>query len=836
MPPEQDNSLNMAFDKGLQMAFPPVLVQLLKSLLEPFPSFASIAQYLQMDPMLAGKVLHLANTSNYGFNEKVTDLQRAAIALGTTELFKLVLVLSLQKKLNPTNARQPEFLYGDWRLTLWSAIAAEGIAGYLCPQQRKQAYLTAILKDLPLFLAFCIADVPAFLQKPRYVTMPEPSQFSEEVALWGRTHPEMSRDIFIYWDLPDELAQAVAVHHDLDGVGAYDPLAQSVIYATRWAELLHGMEVDPPKLIHFELSLAAELALTPEDMSEFRASCAARFNLLLGQLGIMQAKTEQRIHDQSLSSLQSHYFMALGTLYGASPQSSQAFALALQRQLRLFWNIQEWDMYVHLPTEREGRFFRCRKDGQLTSESMPQEKAPRRADWFTVPLECEPGRFGFVSVPLAAKSDAEQSSLPMFVRMIALHLDEYTKQPSIPEPPSASSPELPFVYARLDREGRVLEASLPFLDLFNLDAAPVGKPAHELLSKRLDIKLPQLADEGSGSSNVGYFLSIPEGRFPGTPLYLARTAIPGSKSGESYLFIGDTTRMGSVQALAMAHPELLSALFDTLNEQVCLLDEDGRVLWADESCAALLGKNIFTLSRPESPQRTGRPSPVPAGGWNKSFLANLSTSTRVQTMLAIGGSITPHLLTFAPLEGRHGRQYLLLIRYSPPQMAPAAPRAKETQSKSKDTLTDLYGYTQFHMLLKHMAELARKQQADTGIIFCDIEGLHKFNALHGCQKGDVMLRRVAGCLAENCRPGQDHACRYGADKFAVIVNKANKALMDSLASGIHHQVSERCGEEIVLNIGLVLVSPEEVPKVRLDSARKASEQASRTAGRTVWAE
>ena len=174
----------------------------------------------------------------------------------------------------------------------------------------------------------------------------------------------------------------------------------------------------------------------------------------------------------------------------------------------------------------------------------------------------------------------------------------------------------------------------------------------------------------------------------------------------------------------------------------------------------MLGKNIFTLSRPESPQRTGRPSPVPGGGWNSSFLANMGTSTRVQTMLAIGGSITPHILTFCPLEGKRGRQYLLLMRYSPPQMAPAAPAQKTpSQGKSKDPLTDLYGYTQFHMLLKHMTELARKHQAETGIIFCDIEGLHKLNALHGCQKGDVMLRRVAGCLAESCRQGQDQACR-----------------------------------------------------------------------------
>ncbi len=93
----QQPFLDEAFDKGLQNAFPPVIVQLLKALLEPEPSFDTIARYLEMDALLAGKALHIVNTSTYDFSEKFTSLRRAAIAIETTNLFKLVISLPLQK-------------------------------------------------------------------------------------------------------------------------------------------------------------------------------------------------------------------------------------------------------------------------------------------------------------------------------------------------------------------------------------------------------------------------------------------------------------------------------------------------------------------------------------------------------------------------------------------------------------------------------------------------------------------------------------------------------------------------------------------------------------------
>lgn len=832
---ESGNSLDITFSKGLQLAFSPVMVKLLRTLLQPSPSFADIASYLQMDTLLTAKVLHIVNTSSYGFKEKVTDLERAVINIGVNELFKLVLALSLQKKLNPAYERSPRVIFGDWRLTFWAALAAEAIAGRLCPQERQEAYLVGMLKDLPLFLAFCQKDVPPFLQQERYATLPAEGQFAEELVNWGQSHQEMARDIFLFWGFSDAMAEAAAVHHDYANVSAYPPIAQSVIYATRWAELLHAPQADLPALFLFEMNLASEFGISSNEMMAFRGDCAGRFNRLLDQLNIRQTDQAVRIHDQSLTQLQSHYFLALGTLGRDIPETAQGLAALLQRQLRLIWNIKDWDLRIDLTGAGEKNVFRCRGDHGLITDISERKVPPPKEDWLQIPVVCDKRDFGTLLVPPHLSRHEEESSLPMFMSMVALLLEEHHSLMA-KRGNSADFENLPFVMARLDKEGRLKQASGAFLDVFKLEEVPVGMPASDLLRRHLDIDLPPLEDDGNEGKRSGFFLSVPEGHFPGTPLYVSRVCLTDGKD-DSCLFIGDVTRMNSLQALALAHQGLLGALFETLNEQVCLLDGEGRIVWTDESCRELLGRNIFNLSKPEAAFQNAKSGS--AGQWNKSFLTSLVNSTKVQAMLTLSGALVPYMLIFSPLESKTERQYLLILHLSPVAQTQHIPGEQQKQpppAKGKDSLTDLYGYSQFHMLLKYTTEQAKKQQCDTGIIFCDIEGLHKFNALHGCQKGDTMLRRVAGCLAENCRPGQDHACRYGSDKFAVVVHRATKDLLENFAAGIQQQVQQRCGDDIVLNIGLVLAAPEDTPKARLDAARRASELAASEPGRIAWAE
>ena len=819
MPTPQTVSLDTALDKGLQLTFPPVMVQLLQALLEPAPSFSSIAGFLKMDPMLAGKILHVVNSTSYSFEHRITDLQRAAIAIGTSDLFKLVISLSLQKKLHPSTSRNSELVFGDWRMTLWSAMSAEAIAEHLCPQQKPAAYLSGMLKDLPLFLAFCREDIPVHLQTGRMATMPQPADATEELRVWGRSHAEQAHDIFHFWNMPESMAEAVLSHHDHEGVAGYPPLARSVIYSTRWAELLHGGEPQPGQLVAFELALAAELGLDMAAMESFRSTCSDRFNRQLGVLGINRGAPEARLHEQSLSSIQSHYFLALGVLSEISPRSIRAVATAMQRQLRLFWGISIWDMQLRLPGAEQSSSIRCDGESLLIDAAAGNgRETDTTSGRLVLPIASGSVEYGHIAIPRELMP-AGDGSLPLFAHMIGMCLEDYRRH--IARAHSGAGLEsLPFSVARLDAAGRVQEASPTFLDTFGLAETPVGTSAAALLEEQIGLG-PSRFSASTLPENTGMIISVPEGRFPGTPLYLSHAAADPSSS---FLFLGDISNLSSLQGFALGQAEALEALFDGIVERVCLLEEDGRIIWTDGSAKELLNRNIFMLAQPDTTLNEQ---------WNPSFLAGLSGPVGVQALVSEDGKHVPYALTLAPTGKCDCRQYLLIMRsLSFEPLAPPDP----TKGGQRDPLTGLYGYSQFHVLLNHLADLGQKHKAHVGIVFCSLDSLRDVNRARGVQEGDALLRQLTEGLMAACRPGRDYPCRYGTDKFAVLVSRATPLLMESLAENIHRFAREQVEKQVRVGLGLTMVSPGQAPRPRLDAAREASEGAFATDASYLWAE
>ncbi len=815
----QSTSLDMAFDDALQLAFPPVMVRLFQLLLHPAPSFSSIANFLQQDPVLAGKVLHIANSASYGFNQKITELQRAAIVIGTSDLFKLVIALSLQKNLHPFEQRDPELIFNDWRISLWGALSAEAIAGYLCPGQEPQAYLAALLRDLPLFLALCRTKKPAFLQGRRLVALPGPDDAAQELLTWGRTHAEQAHAIFLYWDIPHAMAEAVLAHHDLAAVSSHPPLTRSLIYATRWAELLHDKDADPGALIAFELTLAAELGLDSAGMERFRRACTDKFNRQLGQLGIAKGKPESRLYEQSLARIQSYYFLVLETLGDISLRPAHSIASILQQKLRLHWDLSSWDLHLRLPTDAGERLFHCEGNTLLDSSgAAPPFSAQGRT---LLPISSGKANYGSLVVP-EAFADPEQSSLPIFTRMMGMRLEEHARRQNRPVTENSMA-ALPFMLARLDKKGRIEDASKLFLDTFGLSETPVGRSAGDLLEEQLGLSRKHLALKGPESES-GAIFSVPEGSFPGTPLFLAHTENEGL-SGGSLLLLSDLPKLSALQTLVLSQPGLMEPLFGSLAERICVVSEQGQILWADPAAQDLPGRNIFSLVQPEENF---------AGTWTPAFLADLRDPASLHGSFNKGRGPMECSLRIFPLGKALSRQYLIVLG-GLGRPAPLPDSADMSPVKPRDSLTRLYDYSQFHIFLQHIAEIGKKKDFALGLLFCEIAALRTINREHGVHKGDAVLRGIAKNISALCRPGKDYPCRYGPDVFAVLVSRATGTLMESLAEKLRALTLAQKEHLARLGLGLALIAPGEPTRPILDLAKKAARQALDTQDPFLWA-
>lgn len=810
----QQRFLDTAFDKGLQLAFPPVMVQLLKALLEPEPSFERIAGFLEMDAMLAARVLHVVNTSNYGFSSKFTNLHRAAVVIGTADLFKLVISLSMQKRLNPVSGVEPKQLYADWRLTLWSALAGEAIAEKLCPEFRNEAYLGGMLKDLPLYLAISMDRQHFALDGSRPVTLYDAAKACEELALWGRTHQELARDILLSWGFPMELAEAVRHHHDFSMIATGTPLTRCLVYAARWAELIQSPRPDPEQIIAFELALAAELEYDRQAMETFREACLERFTKLTEQLGLKRHGPDALLHEKSLTDIQSCYFLALGALRDITSSDTGRAAVTLQQHLRLFWGITSWALSLILPENGDSLRLSCENGKLLMADTL----APP-SGWSKIPLSVEDASFGWLAVDMP-ETPVSQSSLPTFIHMLSFCLDEDRKKRARAVQKTGFS-WLPFNFARLDSKGRILESSHCFRETFGItDQADVV--ASELLYSQLGLSRSRLSAL-TGEREQGCVVTVPENALPGTPVYVSRkTAL--DHSGDSFLLLADVGGLDSEQALASGVPGFMAGLLSGIRERICLIGKDGRIHWDSATNGDLAGHSLFAVLQPEN---------VSPEAWRQGFLGHVIEPVTFKALMSTGLRDIPCEASLTPLQP----DSFLLVLYFPGGCGEAlrGDSSETKSSSSRDTLTGLYGYSQFHVLLKHFTELGRNQQTALGILFCDIESLHEINEQFGCRRGDALLRATAGILTNVIRQGQDFPSRYGADKFVVLATRATQGLLDAMAAKVQQRAMAQREFALRLNIGIALLEPGQDPRERLDAARKAGRLAANSETRIRWA-
>ncbi len=653
------------FGKSLKMAFPPVVVQLFQTLLEPEASFNEVAKYLGMDPMLTSTVLNIVNSVSYSFSEKVTDLHRAAVAIGTKDLFNLLSCLVVQRQLKPAKKSDAERLFADWRLTIWSALAANALAEAICPAEARDAYLVAMLKDLPLFLGVASPEPPAFLSEVEMMTVPSEEQFVKECSAWGAPHNELTCDVMLQWGMPERLTLAARRHHDIDNVQSYPPLEQCVVYATRWAELLHGQSADSVSLVPFELRLMHVFNLSQDAMQKMRDDCALRFNVLIGQLGIKQAEPSGRLHDLALSKLQSIHFLAMETAGGASGSNPTSLAATLQRQFSMFWDLEEWELLWFGP-HGKGMLYSCSKDGVKVEDGVSSNKTPK-SGWESLQIVFERKVLGKFFLPRPKAESDMLSTLQIFMNAIVHYMngESIVGRRGASEGPAFSSLAMPVV--RLDSTGRLKEVSTFFMEQFGINSLASETTGQELLFTYLGYAPAGYLEVLENKSSERAWITVPPvGNLAGTVIYVSvsRGASPDS---DIYLAIAKLTDGAGARqdgacdggqngscCLIDEPGGLLHSLLELIDDQVYLLDGTGTVFWARQKEDVYLGRNIFTISKPDK-----KLQPV----WNATLLPKLKNDTRVAALLARGkGKAAVCELTFSCVNKGPYPVYLLVAK------------------------------------------------------------------------------------------------------------------------------------------------------------------------------
>lgn len=821
--PDNANAQAVDIAACLELTFPPVTVQLVQALVAPYPELATIGRLIAMDPVLAAAVLNLVNSPYYGLSSRVADLQRAAAVLGTREVLKLALSFSFQKKLTSAVKRSTQAMFGDWRMVVWSAIAAERIAAVLCPGETHLAYLAALLKDLELFLRLCLGDSCPLTEKPILTSLAN-GQLDEEMRLWGDTHPNRTAEIIRQWNLPAELAEAVALHHDTDNLDAHPPLVQCVALATRWSDLLHGKATHPATLIQFEMLIKARLGLDDDGMDSLRTTCGQCYSTMLAQLGIRERPPGSRLHETSLRTLQSYHF--LSTELSHVTGGIDALASTLTRQLRWYWNLTSCELSLRVPGTED--FMLYDMDPSHTSPRLRSGPAPAadlawRPGQRRLPLSTEGGAWGELRLGPDALTADKASSFDIYCHFMALALEMYHRDQAILETKAATLDTLPLGVALLDREGQLIGANHRLLDIIGHPSLPSAPPFFELLRQALGLDIEtewhalQRHDASPLHSRIFCPLAPVRERMGAPCAYVSIHR----REQDTLLLIEDVTDLTELQAQTLQRHDLLERLFESMQEMVFTINDEGVITWTSRRWHPLLSQNLFSISRL---------SETKDAVWGPEYMTAIDPAVPVEVTIDTGiAGLGLFELVLTPLEARDGQEGSWLVVGRDLSIIRRL-EDKVRQQAMNDGLTGLFNHSHFHLILEREMERSRRTERGLGLIFFDLDRFKRINDTYGHQAGDTILRRVAAGIASVTRKGMDFPCRYGGDEFAVVATEIEAASLERLATRIRSTVLESCRNAVDLSIGLAMMQPGDTIESFVTRADRASYRAKSESG------
>jgi diguanylate cyclase (GGDEF)-like protein/PAS domain S-box-containing protein len=90
----------------------------------------------------------------------------------------------------------------------------------------------------------------------------------------------------------------------------------------------------------------------------------------------------------------------------------------------------------------------------------------------------------------------------------------------------------------------------------------------------------------------------------------------------------------------------------------------------------------------------------------------------------------------------------------------------------RDSLTGLYNRRYFQESLEREIRRVKRKGSTLGVMMLDLDRFKQFNDSFGHEAGDLLLRSLADLLHRRVR-GEDVACRYGGEEFALILPEAS---------------------------------------------------------------
>ncbi|MGE4553452.1 MAG: HDOD domain-containing protein, partial [Desulfovibrionaceae bacterium] len=198
-------------------ALPDVYFQIRDLLEDRTSPLKLLAEVIGRDPGLSATLLKLVNSPLYGFPSRIDTLSRGITLVGTRELSKLAMGVTVIRMFQGV----PEGLFTlrrFWEHSIACAVLSRIIDAQTGGDDLERSFLAGLLHDVGrLVMLLALPEVMAHVLHRANVEERLVCDLERETLGWD--HGDMALVLLRSWKLPDSLVLSLACHHGLGATG-----------------------------------------------------------------------------------------------------------------------------------------------------------------------------------------------------------------------------------------------------------------------------------------------------------------------------------------------------------------------------------------------------------------------------------------------------------------------------------------------------------------------------------------------------------------------------------------------------------------------------------------
>ncbi len=207
-----------------------------------------LTKVIKLDPVLAGRVMKLCNSSYCSPAQKIVSLEKAVIMLGLNTIKNLALSCAVLQRLREEERPHPFDLDEFWKHSLAVGVTAKLIARVRKVDKKilEDYFLAGLIHDLgiPVESWFYPDEMEEVLEQANRMGLIA----AEDYALCSLNHCLVGKALGEHWGFPDDLKAVLLQHHESDVEGPHAELVLTVYLADALCKRNGiGLTFDPDK-------------------------------------------------------------------------------------------------------------------------------------------------------------------------------------------------------------------------------------------------------------------------------------------------------------------------------------------------------------------------------------------------------------------------------------------------------------------------------------------------------------------------------------------------------------------------------------------------------------